>query len=607
MKRLSILSAMSSLLLVALFACSRNAPPPPSVAQAVGSAPNAASVTTVEPTVAAVPVAAAIAENQAIHAVDEDYQWDEATAVAITLQGDTIAVAGEGATVDGSTVTITAAGTYRISGTLTEGQIAVDTADEAPVQLILAGVDVHNSTSAALNVIKAEKTVILLAEQTENVLTDGDAYLFANPEEDEPNATLFSKGHITIAGTGSLLVTGHYNDGIASKDGLVIAGGTLTVDAADDGIRGKEYLVVQAGQLTINAQGDGLKADEEENATKGYIAIAGGDALQAALDIAITAGDFVLTAGGGHNSPLAADASAKGIKAAVAVEIDGGTFAIDSADDAIHANASLLISGGVFTLATGDDAIHADASVTINGGEIQITQSYEGIESMVITINDGTIHLVSSDDGINVAGGNDGSAERGPGGGGPRGPRPGQENLAYTGSEYLYLNGGYIVVDSGGDGVDVNGAVEMTGGTVIVNGPTMRMNSALDYDAFFKMTGGFVVAAGSAGMAQAPGTSSTQNAVLVNFNSTLDAGTLVHLQSSDGETLFTFAPTKSYQSIAFASPALVKGESYTLFVGGTATGAATDGLYQEETYRGGAEYTTFTVADTVTLIGTQRR
>lgn len=567
--------------------------------------------TNVGTTTSAMTVTSALAENSPNHEDAADYQWENTNMIPITLQGDLISVDGDGATVDGSTVTITAAGTYSLSGSLADGQIAVDTDDEEVVWLILNGINVHNSTSAALNVIEAEKVVIVLADQTENYLSDGETYLFADPDEDEPNATLFSKADLTLYGNGSLTVDANYNDGIASKDGLIIASGTTTVNAVDDGIRGKDYLVVKAGNLIVNAQGDGLKSDEEEDATKGYIAIetgviqitAGGDAITAESDVVIIDGEFVLATGGGSNSRIAEDLSAKGIKAAVAVAIDGGAFTIDSADDAIHSNAALAINGGAFTLATGDDAIHADATIVINGGDIQIPQSYEGIESAVITINDGNIHLVASDDGVNVAGGNDSSGTNR----GPRGPRGGQDNFTYSGSEYLYLNGGYLMVDAGGDGLDVNGAVEMTGGIVIVNGPTMRMNSALDYDALFKMTGGFVVAAGSSGMAQAPGAVSTQPSVLINFTATQPAGTLIHLQSSDGEALLTFAPTKEYQSVAFSSPALVTGSTYTVYVGGTTTGAAQDGLYPEGSYTPGTEYTTFTVNDIVTMIGTNRR
>lgn len=561
----------------------------------------------------AVSVAEAVAENSASHDDAADYVWVNSTATQIVLNGSTITTNGTGVTVANNIATITSAGTYTISGSLADGQIIVNTEDEATVKLILNGVDIRSATGAPLAITNAQKTIIVLADNSENYLADGTTYVFADPEVDEPNATLFSTGDLTIYGHGSLNVTGNYNDGIASKDGLIIASGNITINAVDDGIRGKDYLVIKDGTITVNAQGDGLKSDNEEDATLGYIAVetgvvnvtTGGDALQATTDVLISEGTFVLTTGGGSNNSIAADASAKGIKGVVNVNIDGGTFTIDSADDAIHSNGNLVVNAGTFNLTTGDDGLHADATIIINGGDIAVTESYEGIESAVITINDGTIHIVSSDDGLNVAGGNDGSGmNRGPGG------RPGgasQEVFTYTGSYYLYINGGYVVVDATGDGVDVNGAVEMTNGVVIVNGPTAQMNAALDYDASFKITGGFFLAVGSSGMAQAPDTSSTQYSLLLNLNSTQAAGTLVHIQNGDGEDILTFAPSKNYESISLSSPELTQGETYTVYLGGEVTGTDNDGLYRGGTYTGGTEYTDFTVSTVVTGIGNSGR
>ena len=112
----------------------------------------------------------------------------------------------------------------------------------------------------------------------------------------------------------------------------------------------------------------------------------------------------------------------------------------------------------------------------------------------------------------------------------------------------------------------------------------------------------FFVAAGSAGMAQAPGSTSTQNSVLINLSGTLPGGTLINIQNESGESILTFAPSKEYQSIAFSSPDLVNGD-YTLYYGGSSTGTVTDGLYTGGTYTPGTEYTTFTVSSATTIVG----
>jgi len=299
----------------------------------------------------------------------------------------------------------------------------------------------------------------------------------------------------------------------------------------------------------------------------------------------------------------------------VSVTIDGGSLTIDSADDALHSNGSLVINGGTFALSSGDDAVHADVSVEINGGDMRVTASYEGIESARITLNGGTLNIVSSDDGLNVAGGVDGSGmlpgmgRRGarPGGQAGQAGQPAQETFAASGDYYLHINGGYLVLDAGGDGFDIGGSIAMTDGVVIVHGPVENMNGALDCDGSFSISGGLLVAAGSAGMAQAPDESSTQPSLLLNFSSTLRAGTLVHIVASDGREVLTFAPAKDYQSIAFSSAELVTGASYVVYYGGSASGAAADGLYQDGVYTGGAEYTSFTASSMVTMIGSRGR
>jgi hypothetical protein len=573
---------------------------------------------------AASSVTQASLENRQPHDSPQVALGGGAETVVIALNGDSIMVDSSAVIVDGSTAAITSAGTYSLSGSLSDGQIVVDTEDNDPVTLILNGIDIHSSTSAPIYVISAKETVVVLADGTENHVSDSDSYVLADPEEDEPNAAIFSKGDLTFQGSGSLTVDGNYNDGIASKDGLVLASGTITVCSVDDGIRGKDYLVVRDGRITVTAQGDGLKSDNEEDPSRGYILIesgrieitAGGDAIQAQTDVMIGDGEIILSSGGGSRSRVDADTSAKGIKAAVNVTIDGGTFTIDSADDAIHSNDSLVINGGVYLIATGDDGMHADATLEINGGDIRITESFEGTESAVITINAGTIQIVSSDDGLNVAGGRDASGTDlgfGPGGfpgqgGRPgRGGGPGQDAFAYAGDYYLYIHGGTIVIDAQGDGIDANGAIEMTDGVVVVHGPTMQMNGALDYQASFKISGGFLVAVGSSGMAQAPDASSTQHSVLLNFDGTLQAGTLLHLRTSDGTEILTFASTKPFQSIAFSSPELENGMTLQVYYRGSSTGSVKDGLYQGGTYSPGSEAGSFAISSIVTQLGGRSR
>jgi hypothetical protein len=542
----------------------------------------------------------------------------------IAFQGNSITLTGKGATVDGNTVTITSAGSYSISGTLDNGQIIVDTADQETAKLILNGVNITCIDGPPIYVVNSEKTVITLADGSSNTATDGETYVLVDTTTGEPNAAIFSKSDLTINGSGSLTVNANYNNGIQSKDDLKITGGTITISATNDGVKGRDSIAIKDGVININAGGDGLQATNDENAEKGFVSIEGGtlnitageDGIQAETNLMFSGGAVTISSGGGSSnsssniatagntwgmwgaqkSPATTSStpSAKGLKAGVNLTITGGTITIDSSDDSIHSNNSLTIDGGNITITSGDDGIHSDTTLAINGGDITIDKSYEGIESAAITVNNGTIHIVASDDGFNAAGGVDASSLDG---------RPGQNNFNMSGNDSLNINGGYIYIGADGDGMDVNGPVTMTGGTVIIDGPTRNDNGALDYIGSFKMTGGYLIAAGSSGMAQTPSTSSTQYSLMVNFSNTLAAGTLFHIETTSGEDILTFKPAKAYQSVVFCSTDLKNGSTYSIYTGGSDTGTLTDGLYSDGEYTGGTQLTSLTINGIVTTYG----
>ncbi|MBN2072306.1 MAG: carbohydrate-binding domain-containing protein [Candidatus Krumholzibacteriota bacterium] len=531
-----------------------------------------------------------MAENCASHDEPEDYTWDAGSVVNITLNGSSISVDGPGVTVDGSKATITASGNYSASGALTDGQITIDTDDDGIVRLILNNADITCSTSAPINIAGAEKTIIILPEDTGSHLADGDTYIFDDPEDDEPNAALFSKDDLSFYGSGSLTIDANYNDGITSKDGLVINSGIITVDALDDGIRGKDYLVVKDGSIIITSGGDALKSDDDDE-DKGYILIEHGvidltssdDGIDAESDLLVSGGTITILAGGGSDAVIGEDDSAKGIKGNAYVVIDDCIISVDSADDAIHSNTDMIINGGDFTLASGDDAIHADNTLSINDGNISITRSFEGIEGYFIVFYGGNISVISSDDCVNST----------------AGARAELDNGCCT-----YIYGGYIVLNASvGDGIDSNGNIVMKGGTVIIHGPSNDPEVMFDYDGTFDISGGLIVGSGSSShMTQAPSPVSTQNSVMMTFTLANSASTIFHIDDSDGNEIATFEPLHRYQSIGFSSPDLETGKTYRVYLGGVSTGLNNDGLITGGSYSGGSLSTTFTISEVVTPI-----
>ncbi len=431
---------------------------------------------------AAIVVPAALSD--ATHFDSDDLVWDSSKEVAVTLADDASAAA-EGVTVNGNTVTITAGGTYRLSGTLTDGQLVVAAGAEDVVRIILDGVQLSSSTGSPFVVTSANEAIVYLADGSTNAITDASSY--ADQGDDAANAALYSMADLTIAGSGSLTVTGNYDDGIVTKDGLVLAGGTVTVNAVDDGIRGKDYVALVDGSYSVTSGGDGIKSDNDQDADRGW----------------------------------------------------------------------LLISGGTVTVDSGDDAIKGYNSVSITAGTVTVTQSVEAIESQHIDISGGTIDVTSSDDGVNAAGGT-GNSAGGMGGGEAAGD--------YT----LTISGGVLTVNAQGDGLDSNGSATISAGTIVVNGPTDNGNGALDVNGDFLVNGGTLAAAGSSGMAVTPGTGSAQSGVQVTFASPVAAGTAITLADGSGAVVATFVTTKTTAMLVFSSPAIVAGQQYTAYSGGSA-------------------------------------
>lgn len=253
-------------------------------------------------------------------------------------------------------------------------------------------------------------------------------------------------------------------------------------------------------------------------------------------------------------------ASMKGIKAAGALVISGGTFTINSADDGVHANSRITINGGTFEIATGDDAFHADETLTVKDGTVEVTESYEGLEALYLYIQGGELTITASDDGLNAAGGKDTSGSTG-----GRDGMFGGGGMSSSSEGIISISGGTLYINASGDGIDANGIVEMSGGSVTVVGPTQGDTSTLDYDISATITEGTFVGTGAAGMAQTFSDSS-QGVLSVNVG-TQSEGTTVTITDSQGNTVASFELELPFQVVIYSSPQMVSGETYTITAG----------------------------------------
>lgn len=349
-----------------------------------------------------------------------DASWDASSATAVTLDGTSATSDSDAVTSADGTVTISAAGTYVLSGDLT-GQVVVDSAGDGVVRLVLDDATITSDTSAAIAVTDAESVVVVLADGSDNALTDAATY--ADSSEDAPTGALWSTADLTIGGSGSLSVTGNSNNGIVGKDGLVVTGGTIDVTSVDDGIIGKDYLVLTDGTVTVDAVGDSFRSDNTEDAGAGFVLIQGGELTVSSQDDGIK-GVQVLVSGG----TVLVSGSNEAMEGSLIV-IDGGDVELHSADDGVNVSSS-------------DDSASTDGQAGMGGGGM------EADSSLHLYVNGGTLEVWASGDGLDSNG-----------------------DATITGGDITV----YGPTTDGNGALDVNGTFDVSGGTLVATGSAGMM------------------------------------------------------------------------------------------------------------------------------------
>ncbi len=427
-------------------------------------------------------------------ATSSAYTSSNATLISFTDSAVTADGKYSGYEIEGTDVSITAAGTYVFSGDCDDGSITVKKGVTG-VTLVLNGLTLTNADSAAITLNKTAEAALIAAAGSENTVADT-----AGVNDENAAVKVKSGASLSLSGTGTLTACGNAKNGIKGASDAVITVDelTLNIEAADDGLSCDDELTIKGGRVNITAGGDAVKAspdtDDTENpdtTSLGSVTISGGtltleaaeDGVQADGDLTISGGTFAVTANGGHTTTLSdEDASCKGLKAGKTLTVLGGTFTVDSADDALHAN-DVTVSGGTLTLASGDDAVHADNDLVVgvkgasstSTPRINITASYEGLEGTTVSVYSGDIDVAASDDGVNAA----------------------NSDLGERSDKYaINIAGGDLYIDAGSDGLDSNNDISITGGRVEVYGADAMMDAAIDYDGTFTLSGGTLFGAG---------------------------------------------------------------------------------------------------------------
>lgn len=367
-------------------------------------------------------------------------------------------------------IQITKAGTYILEGTMNDASIIVNVSEDDKVQLVLNNVTISSGDFAGIYIIEADEVTITLADDSVNTISESGTYTLI--DDNNVDALIYSKADLVINGNGTLNLRSAYNHGIVSKDDLIIAGGTYSIDVAGQALSGKDCLKVSDGTFDISSGKDALKSDNSEDEGRGYVYISGGsftidtlaDGIYGYSLVKIEGGDFTIA-----TSKSSSADSYKAVKSDALVEIAGGNFTIDSADDGLHSNGDILISDGDLQISSSDDGIHADGMVQIDGGNITVTAN-EGIEGTYVRINEGTISINAGDDGINA----------------------GQKSNLY--SPTVEINGGSLTIVMGQgdtDGIDSNGSIYINGGTIDITA-----QSPFDYDQVAEHNGGTIIVNG---------------------------------------------------------------------------------------------------------------
>lgn len=478
-----------------------------------------------------------------------------AVTATIALADDNITIKGPGARAQGSTLTITADGVYELTGTLTHGQVIVEAPDAAKVELVLSGVDITASENAAIYCKSADDLIITLTEGTRNTLTDSGKFSYTDTLNEEPNGTLFSKCDLNIGGKGWLTVNASFRHGISCKDDLLIEGGGFVVNAAMDAIRATDSITVKEGSFNLTASGDGFQASKADDPTKGWALFEGGsyviracsDGVQAQTELTIKGGNFDIVTEG---TPAGGSNSQKGLKAANILTVEDGTFRIISRDDAVHADVDAVINGGTFYIETRDDGIHANRKLYINGGVIDIPVCYEGFEGTVIEVNGGRSFIDASNDAVSAAAGT-----------------PEANTFSGRGGNshvQAWFNGGELEAVAGGDVVDSNGNIYVTGGTLRLSAPPWP-----DYEGSLLCNGDVTISGGTIASVGCMGVNvywAEQPILWVSHTSELPCGTVLSLRDEAGKRIVELTTRDDAVQSVFTSPELLAGSTYALYI-----------------------------------------
>ena len=528
-------------------------------------------------------------DQQYFTAGDLSPEYDISDANVITLSGDSAQVTGNGAYAYDGGVVISSTGVYVISGTLDDGSITVDADDAAKIWLYFNDVNITCQDNAALIIENADKVFLTLAEGQDSVLMSGSEYE-TSAAEAGIDGVIYARDDLTINGAGSLTISGGPAHGITANDDLVITGGNLTVISAKDAIHVNDSLRMTKAVMTLNAGDDAIQVDNEG----GYIYIESGEFDITAVDEGIAAEGQITIDGGDFKIAVGTGQGSHGIKSGDTVTVNDGTIDITSCYEGIQAS-YIDITGGDITINSVDDGINASSGdggfgmgfgmggpgMGGTGGQgMRQRGSYNASDTE--TTETGEASEGEKPELGEMPEGEMPEGEKPEFGETPEGEQPqsgdtSDEDMSTVETPWIHISGGTLTIlnDSGrdADGIDSNGDIIITGGTIRVSltgdGGNNAIDCATENGGVCEISGGSIIACGSSQMAEGFGSSSTQCSVLYNLQTGAEAGTTLTLRDSDGNVLMSYEVPNAFTSVNISCPEMELGETYTISVGET--------------------------------------
>ena len=505
-------------------------------------------------------------ESQSVTSFQAQTSYDESQASQIKLADQTATVTGQGASFSDQTLTISQAGTYVLTGSGKNIKLVVEAADTDQVHLVFQSLTLEGE-GTLLQVNKAQEVVISLVEGSQNALTESQA-----SDDEEVKATIHSQVPLTLNGTGNLTLTALTKNALEVEDDLKVLGGTYTVKAANHGFKAEGALDIEAATLTIEAGKDGLHAEHDETTERANISLNPTQLSIAATEDGVDAGNELTIKGG----TITVSQSEEGLEARVIRQL-GGDVTIKSSDDGVNASAGSSNK----TTDTSATSKTTDASATSNTADTSSSAGQATTDSGTTSSSASqatadpaaTSQADQANKDKNATPPSPPAGQAPPQGGqppqngqGPGGMPPGGQEESDPSLQTI-LEGGTLTIDAEGDGIDSNGTVSISGGSLVVNGSVQGGNGPLDAAGDITITGGRVWALGTSDMLQGFAQGSTQASITANIAGT--AGQTLIILDAKGKEVARQTASKDFQAVIMSSADLVDGQTYTIQVEGT--------------------------------------